>query len=762
MKKSLLFLLIPLLICNIGWVQVPGKFNYQAVIRNNTGELITEQNVDIQISLLNDTPEGNLLYQESHSKLTNTYGIVNLVIGDGTDKMGDLLQINWGQGDKYLKVEVDAGSGLTNLGTIQLLSVPYSLFAETADSARVANMAYSANMADVLGSNGVYSTSTDTLFVVKDHSGNVVFAVFPDGAQVIVNEAAKGKVGGFAVSGRSPSKAVDVDILKITQDSTRIYVNDTVNAKGKVGGFAVSGRSPSKSASTDILFVTADSTRIFVNDDPTVKGKVGGFAVSGRSPSKGVTNDYLQVTRDSTRVYVTESTAKGKVGGFAVSGRSPSKGTSQHMFVTTTDSTRIFTQDTVGGFGVRDITGGTSTSYLQLSPLNYFIGHESGELVEQDALNPGMGKYNTFFGYKAGQNTVNGFKNIFLGYKAGNGNVGGGWNIFIGNEAGYSSTGGLSNIFIGDQAGYNFANGVQNVFIGNEAGYSSSVSVYNNLFVGNGAGRNNVSGNYNTYIGISSGRNTTGSDNAFVGNLTGFSNTGSQNTYIGAESGIYTSVGNKNVYVGYRAGYRSYGTRNVFVGTNANNTNFSSVNYNNCIAIGDSVIVTGHNQIRIGNSEAASFYAQGIYNSTTGSAANMYIASNGRIYVNTSSKRYKKDITPLEINTSNIYKLNPVSYTSLSDNKRYFGLIAEEVADVIPELAEFAIEKNVVPGSSSEELIPNAVHYPILSVLLLKEVQKHEATINHQQELIDVLKNQNLELKDRLTRLEELVNKLNK
>ncbi|HAF31274.1 MAG TPA: hypothetical protein DCG75_19730, partial [Bacteroidales bacterium] len=236
MKKSLLFLLIPLLICNIGWAQVPGKFNYQAVIRNNTGELITEQNVDIQISLLNDTPEGNLLYQESHSKLTNTYGIVNLVIGDGTDKMGDLLQINWGQGDKYLKVEVDAGSGLTNLGTIQLLSVPYSLFAETADSARVANMAYSANMADVLGSNGVYSTNTDTLFVVKDHSGNVVFAVFPDGAQVIVNEAAKGKVGGFAVSGRSPSKAVDVDILKITQDSTRIYVNDTVNAKGKVGG----------------------------------------------------------------------------------------------------------------------------------------------------------------------------------------------------------------------------------------------------------------------------------------------------------------------------------------------------------------------------------------------------------------------------------------------------------------------------------------------------------------------------------------------
>lgn len=298
--KRIALILFSFVITGIAvYAQVPGKFNYQAVIRNNLGEIITERNVDIQISILDNLNDGaEVLYEESHSKPTNAYGILNLVIGDGTDKVGDLSQVNWGENDKYLKVEVDAGNGFTNLGTIQLLSVPYALYATDADSSRVSGMAYTASIAEVLGSDGVYSTQTDTLFVVKDHSGNVVFAVFPDGAQIIVNEAAKGKVGGFAVSGRSPSKAVDVDILKVTSDSTHIFVNE-VAAKGKVGGFAVSGRSPSKDLKRDLFFLTNDSARIYINDDPQVKGKVGGFAVSGRSPSKG-SNDYFNISGTSS------------------------------------------------------------------------------------------------------------------------------------------------------------------------------------------------------------------------------------------------------------------------------------------------------------------------------------------------------------------------------------------------------------------------------------------------------------------------------
>jgi hypothetical protein len=170
-------------------------------------------------------------------------------------------------------------------------------------------------------------TVDDTLFSVKDKDGNIVFAVFPDGAKVYVNEGVKGRVGGFAVTGRNPTKAplAEEEYLRVTPDSTRIWVTEDPT-KARVGGFAVTGRNPTKGMSGDYLVVTSDSTRIYINDTTTTKRRVGGFAVTGRNPTKGPNDDYLRVTRDSTRVYVTESETKGRVGGFAVTGRNPTKG----------------------------------------------------------------------------------------------------------------------------------------------------------------------------------------------------------------------------------------------------------------------------------------------------------------------------------------------------------------------------------------------------------------------------------------------------
>ncbi|OFX25215.1 MAG: hypothetical protein A2041_02115 [Bacteroidetes bacterium GWA2_31_9b] len=663
--KKITFILILIVFALIqAKSQVPEKFNYQGILRNSSGELIENTNISVKLSILAGSASGDVKYSESHSVSTNNFGQFSVQVGGGSVLSGVFSEIDWSE-QMYIKTEVanPVGSSFIEMGVVQLISVPYSLYS---------------NKAKVLDNNALYFTNTDTLFAVKDHDGNIVFAVFPDGAKVYVNEVVKGSVGGFAVSGRSPTKlGEELEYLHVTPDSTRIYVNDSISTKGSVGG----------------------------------------FAVSGRSPTKGASNDYLFVTKDSTR---------------------------------------IFTKDSAGGFSVKDQSNGKLTSYMALTPLNYFIGHESGLKVTFDALNPGMGKYNTFFGFEAGKNTVSGFKNIFIGNMAGHNNVSGGWNIFIGNNAGYSSSSGLSNIFIGDQAGYNFDNGVQNVFIGNESGYYSSTNVFNNLFVGNSAGRSNVSGNYNTYIGISAGYNTLGSSNTFVGNTSGFGNLGFQNTYLGSESGIYTSSGARNVCIGYRSGYRSTGSGNVFIGNSANNTNFSTVSYSNCVALGDSVIVNASNQVRLGNDNISSLYCMGAYNGTTTGSA-LYVGTNGKIGRLTSSKRYKTEITPLEINTTNIYKLRPVSYTSLIDNKRYFGLIAEEVAGVIPELAEFAREKDVIPGSNSEKLIPDAVQYPILSVLLLKEIQKHETIISIQTQEIENLKFENNELKKRLNKLEELL-----
>ena len=171
---------------------------------------------------------------------------------------------------------------------------------------------------------------------------------------------------------------------------------------------------------------------------------------------------------------------------------------------------------------------------------------------------------------------------------------------------------------------------------------------------------------------------------------------------------------------------------------------------------------TVSNRVILGSSAITTMYCQGAYAATSANTANMVVLSTGQILRSTSSKRYKKEIEDLKINTENIYKLRPVSYISKTDNKSYFGLIAEEVATVIPELAEYALEKDVIKVSNSEKLIPDAVKYPMLSVLLLKEIQKQHNEIYNLKASINNLESQNTELKSNFETLKAEIEKMKK
>ncbi len=550
MKKKIITGMI-LLMANLLIAQTPATMNYQAVIRNSSGDLVNEQNVSIKISIMDALTEGNTLYSEFHSALTNAFGQVSLEIGSGSDPSVDFGLLNWGSGDKFLKVEVDVNGGVDYIyvGTSQLLSVPYALYADKALKA------------ENLGSDGVYSPETDTLFVVKDHDGQVVFAVFPDGAQVVVNQTAKGKVGGFAVSGRSPSKAVDENILTVTPDSTRIYVNDTVNAKGKVGGFAVSGRSPSKGVSTDILYVTADSTRIFVNESSGVKGKVGGFAVSGRTPSKSSVNNFLDLTSDN---YFIGHQA----------GANNTDGLFNIMFGYEAGIT-----NTSGSYNT---FLGYQSGYNNNASYNSFIGYLSGHLNSS-------GAYNTFIGYESGKNNIDGENNVFLGHQTGFTNSGGHENVFVGYRSGYSNVSGYDNIFIGNLAGENASANTHSTFIGNEAGRNMTGD--DNICIGDRTGTNAYTANHESFgtviLGIDAGRNITGEYNTVLGYGAGSSwggeSTGNNNTFIGAGAGgggYLTRLGSDNVCLGNNAGYGKVGDNKLYIANNSTTTliygNFAS------------------------------------------------------------------------------------------------------------------------------------------------------------------------------------------
>jgi len=123
-------LTIALSISFLATAQVPQGISYQAIAMNGTVPVVNG-NVGIKLSILNLSATGTPVYVETQTKTTNAQGLFNLVIGQGTPVSGTFAGINWGNGAKFLKVEMDTAGG-TNyalVGTTQLLSTPYAMVA---------------------------------------------------------------------------------------------------------------------------------------------------------------------------------------------------------------------------------------------------------------------------------------------------------------------------------------------------------------------------------------------------------------------------------------------------------------------------------------------------------------------------------------------------------------------------------------------------------------------------------------------------------
>ena len=133
--KQLFSLLILVFITSLGFAQVPNSFNYQAVVRSASGEIIAEQNVAFKISILQNSETGTPVYVETHQTPTNKFGLVNLKIGKGNVESGSFSPAGWGSAKHFVKVELDpsGGSSFNHLGTSELLSVPYAFHAQTVE-----------------------------------------------------------------------------------------------------------------------------------------------------------------------------------------------------------------------------------------------------------------------------------------------------------------------------------------------------------------------------------------------------------------------------------------------------------------------------------------------------------------------------------------------------------------------------------------------------------------------------------------------------
>lgn len=156
--KNILTLFLAVLFGFSSLAQSPEKLSFQSIVRDASNKLVKNTMVGMKISVLQGSPSGTAVYEETHYPLTNINGLLTIEIGTGITS-GDFSSINWSNGPFYVKSEVDptGGTNYTITGTSELLSVPYALHANTAD--RVVNESQE------LRTNG------DTIFIT---SGNYI------------------------------------------------------------------------------------------------------------------------------------------------------------------------------------------------------------------------------------------------------------------------------------------------------------------------------------------------------------------------------------------------------------------------------------------------------------------------------------------------------------------------------------------------------------------------------------------------------------
>jgi hypothetical protein len=228
-----------------------------------------------------------------------------------------------------------------------------------------------------------------------------------------------------------------------------------------------------------------------------------------------------------------------------------------------------------------------------------------------------------------------------------------------------------------------------------------------NTASGQNAPYSNTSGGFNTATGSAAlYTNATGSNNTADGEGALYLTTGSNNTAVGQNALRDASTGSNNIAVGYAAGSGvTTGSDNIDIGNEGDSTDGVS---------------TDRGVIRIGvaGSQKEAFIA-GIENSkVTGNA--VYVTAGGRLGVLASSERYKIAIKPMGTNTAKLDQLRPVIFKlkSDSDGPLQYGLIAEEVAKVYPELV-IRDQNGRIDGVRYDELAP----------MLLNEVQKQQAAV---------------------------------
>lgn len=356
---------------------------------------------------------------------------------------------------------------------------------------------------------------------------------------------------------------------------------------------------------------------------------------------------------------------------------------------------------------------------------NTGVGNRALALLETGSANTAVGWESLYQNYQAGGNTAVGAQALY--------SASGPDNAAVGYQALYSDTTGFGNSALGFQSLLFNATGTYNTAIGYNAmvGNNSSATSSYETALGAFALNSVTTGNYNVATGYYAlHNNTSGTQNTATGTDAAYHNTkGNYNTANGTNALLGNTTGSMNIGIGYKAGSA--------LTTGSNNIDIGSLG-----AAGESGIM------RLGSASQVTTYLAGVHTNT--STDNTYmpvvVNSDGLLGVaNSSSERFKSDIATMGSSTEKLSQLRPVKfhYKHDKDATQYYGLVAEEVAEVYPEL--------VIHGPHGRI---DGVRYDELSPMLLNVVQQQAAEIKEQRDEIRMLKEGQLQLQGTVKRLE--------
>jgi len=454
MKNIIITLLIGMLILPI-YAQTPQAFSYQAVVRDDAGNVLVDRSVSFQISILKGSPGGTSVYTDTQSGTTNGSGLVNLEIGNGSIVSGLFSDIDWKNGPYFLQIEMDehGGTNFQMMGTTQLLSVPYAL----------------------------YSSSTGDTTRWKKGNDN---ALYYD----------RGNVG---IGTNIPSWFVNLDIRGFSPDNGAVVNIGNSDDSHRLRFFGGKESDPNPF----LQWKEGDPLR-FATDE-------GGWSEKMRITSEG----YLGIGTENPAGILDIAGAYHFPGVDGINGQVlQTDGDGALSWVTYAGGGVNEINDLSDGkTGGNSVFLGTGAGALDDGTDNKNVA------VGDSALNANnTGLRNTAIGFKALFSNTAAKYNTAIGYHTLQSNTTGSINTAIGSNALLSNTTGQNNTAVGSNALYLNTTGDANVAIGYSANRSNELGS-NNTMLGYDAGSQSI-GNNNVFLGYQAGFDEMGDNKLYIEN----------------------------------------------------------------------------------------------------------------------------------------------------------------------------------------------------------------------------------------------------